>query len=99
VNTPPRATGNSRFTSALILFEDHWLCAAPGKRWRLALILWSYSVIFGALAIGLSQLAVTLTRALLPELAVRVGVIVTAIIAAGFGGDYALSLLKRGVGW
>jgi hypothetical protein len=99
VSTPPRRITAHESETFVILGEDHWLRAAPGKISRVVIALWAYSALIGAFALGASRLAAGLTRVALPETVARVTVFVVAIIAGVISADYVLGYVKKKVGW
>jgi hypothetical protein len=99
VSASPRGTGAHRPVSPSAPAEDHWLHATPGRAWRLLLALVAYSVTLGVIAIAAGQLAVTLTRGMLPETAVRIGMVLVAVVVAGAAGNRVLAHLKRTFDW
>jgi hypothetical protein len=63
--------------------------------WPAVLELGAYSALSGALAMGIGQAMVSLTRVVLPPLPVRLGSIAAVVVAAGLAAEFVLERLKR----
>jgi hypothetical protein len=75
------------------------MSAPPTNRFQVAVLgLWAYSALSGALAVGVGQMMVSVTRGVVPTLPVRLGSLIAVVVVAGLAAEHMLGHFRRLVG-